>query len=99
MGIVFFISSNQQLNKSLNETTHGYRAQVELQFEQTKTSILHTQVVQDSCQKVKVLSQISLCFSQFSFTILNKCALITATNFKNQFPKQIKESNSRLLKQ
>ena len=30
---------------------------------QTKTSILQTQVVQDSCQKVRVLSQISFWFS------------------------------------
>ena len=38
---------------------------------QTKTSILHRQLVQDSCQRVRVLSQISLWFSQFGFKFLN----------------------------
>ena len=38
---------------------------------QTKTSILHTQVVQDSCQSVRMLFQISRCFSQFGFKFSN----------------------------
>ena len=51
--------------KSLNATTHGYCVQVEL------LSFLHTQVDQDSCQRVRVLFQIKF---------LNKDALKIANN-------------------
>ena len=43
---------------------------------QTKTSFLHIQVVQDSCQTVRMLSQIFLWFSQFGFKFSNEDALI-----------------------
>ena len=44
---------------------------------QTKTCILHTQVIQDSCQR----SQSFLCFSRFSFEFLNEYyALMIANN-------------------
>ena len=63
------------MNK-INETTHEYCAQ----GEPIKTRILHRQLVQDSCQRVRVLSQISLCFSRFGFKLWNEYALMIANN-------------------
>ena len=73
---VFLIICNQ----SLNETTHGYCAQEELQLIQTKISILHRV---HSFQKVRVLPQISLWFAQFGYEFSKKYALIIANNETN----------------
>ena len=51
----------KQIIKSLNEKYDSRLLRTIRTTIQTKTNILHTQVVQDSCQRVRLLSQISLC--------------------------------------
>ena len=83
--------------KNLNETTHGYCAQVELQFRPKLTSFTHKSL-KIPVKKVRVLVQISLYFSQFGFKFFERLYINNSKQL-NQFPKRIKESNSRLLKQ
>ena len=71
--------------KSLNETTHRYRAQEKQQFKPklaSSTGFSFT-IHFKEWKYLILLFQIFLCFSQFDFKFSNEYALIIANNYTN----------------